>query len=538
MQRAPINSPQERNSLTDLFPIHLPHTIMSQIGANNKRIAKNTLMLYFRMLLLMGVTLYTSRVVLQVLGVEDFGLYSVVGSITTFLGFINTSMTAAAQRFLSYSKGKDSTDGQNEMFNSVFLAQTCITLLILLIGEVLGVLYIQNFLNVAPERLPAAHIVFQCSLFAFLCKAISVPYSASIIANEHMSAYAKISIIEGLFLLLVVIILPYAETDKLICYAFSMFAVTFLIQSGYRFYCRKHFSECHIKKTWNKQNIRSIFNYASWNLLGAFSSVTIDQGVNIILNSFFGLIVNAARGIAFQVSAAVASLSGNFQQAINPQIVKSYACNDFTGMHNLIIKGTRLSHFMLFALAIPIMFNLEEILRLWLGEVPRYTLLFCQLAIINSLISSFSGMLLTGAMATGNIKRYQLIVAGINLMNLPLSWLCLYFYPNPYLTMYIMIGISIIAFCARLYLVSRLIHLSKFQFIRQVFAPIIKVCVSTISFLYIFYHYFEIPSGTVYLIPSILWCLCVVLSSTFLLGINQQERQMSLTFIKKKIMRK
>lgn len=495
-------------------------------------------MLYFRMLLLMVVTLYTSRVVLKELGVEDYGLYAVVGSITTFLGFINTSMTAAAQRFLSYSKGKDGTKGQNEMFNSVFLAQTCITLLTLLIGEILGVLYIQNFLNVAPERLPAAHIVFQCSLFAFLCKAISVPYTASIIANEHMSAYAKISIIEGLFLLLVVILLPFANTDKLICYAFSMFAVTFLIQSGYRIYCKKHFSECHIKKTWNKQNIRSIFNYAGWNLLGAFSAVTIDQGVNIILNSFFGLIVNAARGFAFQVSAAVASLSGNFQQAINPQIVKTYACNDFTGMHNLIMKGTRLSFFMLFALAIPIMFNLEEVLRLWLGEVPRYTLLFCQLAIINSLITSFSGMLLTGAMATGNIKKYQIIVASINLMNLPLSWGCLCLYPNPYLTMYIMIGISIIAFFTRLYLVSELIQLSKIQFIKKVFVPVVKVCALVLSILFLFYHHIEIPSGIVPLTPFIILCLCVVLISIFLFGINQQERQMALTFIKKKIMRK
>ena len=511
---------------------------MSQTGTNNKRIAKNTLMLYFRMLLLMGVTLYTSRVVLKVLGVEDFGLYSVVGSITTFLGFINTSMTAAAQRFLSYSKGKDSAEGQNKTFNSIFLSQTLITLLILVVGETLGTLYIQNFLNVAQERLPAAHIVFQCSLFAFLCKAISVPYTASIIANEHMSAYAKISIIEGLFLLLVVILLPFANTDKLICYAISMFVVTFSIQLCYRLYCRKYFSECHIKRNWDRKSIRKIFNYGGWNLLGAFSSVTIDQGVNIILNSFFGFIVNAALGIAFQISAAVSSLSGNFQQAINPQIVKSYACNDFTGMHSLIMKGTRLSFFMLFTLATPIMFNLEKVLCIWLGEVPPYTLLFCQLAIINSLITSFSGMLLTGAMATGNIKKYQIIVASINLMNLPLSWGCLYLYPNPYLTMYIMIGISIIAFCTRLYLVSELIHLSKIQFIKKVFVPIIKVCTLTLSILFLFYHYIEVPSGFIPLILFISLCLCVVLISIFLFGINQQERQMALTFIKKKTMRK
>lgn len=495
-------------------------------------------MLYFRMLLLMGVTLYTSRVVLQVLGVDDFGLYSVVGSITTFLGFINTSMTAAAQRFLSYSKGKDSTDGQNETFNSIFLAQTFITLLIFLIGETLGVLYIQNFLNVAPERLTAAHIVFQCSLFAFLCKAISVPYTASIIANEHMSAYAKISIIEGLFLLLIVILLPYANTDKLICYAFSMFAVTFLIQSIYRFYCSKHFSECRIRGTWNRQNIRRIFNYAGWNLLGAFSSVTLDQGVNIVLNSFFGLIVNAARGIAFQVSAAVASLSGNFQQAINPQIVKSYANNNLSNMHNLIMKGTRLSFFMLFMLSVPIMFHLEEVLCLWLGEVPEYTRLFCLLAIINSLISSLSGMLLTGAMATGNIKRYQLIVAGINLTNLPLSWIGLHFFPNPYLTMYIMIGVSITAFCARLHLVSQLIHLDKWQFITRTVFPIFKVCIGVFPILVIFYHHIDTPSGVIYLIPSMTLCLCVVLAGIFILGMNRQERQTASDFIKRKFSNK
>ena len=329
---------------------------MSEVISSNKRIAKNTLMLYIRMLLLMLVNLYTSRVVFNVLGVEDYGLYSVVGSIVIFLGFVNASMTAASQRFLSYSKGHGDLASQTSMFNSLSVTHIITALLIFVIAEPGGIFYIETYLNVAPEKISAAHIVFQFSLFSLLIKTTTVPYNAAIIANERMSAFAYISIGEVALQLSSALILKHILHNQLIWYAVMMFLTVLCTQIGYVLYSKIHFKECRLCRTWDKKTVKEVFSYSGWNLLGTFSSVTIDQGVNMLLNSFFGVIVNASRGIAFQVSGAITTLSGNFQQAMNPQIVKSYASNDLSNMHRLIIKGTRFSFYLLLIFSAPIFF--------------------------------------------------------------------------------------------------------------------------------------------------------------------------------------
>lgn len=316
-------------------------------------------------------------------------------------------------------------------------------------------------MNVNPSRITAAHIVFQFSLGCLLCKTLTVPYNAALISNEKMDAFALISIAEGLLQLTIAFLLPLAITDKLILYAGLMFAVVFITQLCYRFYSYKHFPECRLRKNWKRNKIREIFVYSGWNLFGALSSVIISQGMNLVLNFYFGVVINAARGIATQVNGALASFTGNFQQSLNPQIVKTYAAKEYSQMHQYIIIGSRLSFFLLLALAVPFMYNMQDILQLWLVNVPEYTPWLCRLELTYALIGTLSGTLLIGVMATNNIKKYQLVVATINMLTMPLAILSLQIYKNPYIASVVMCIVAVIAFYARLVIAGRQIFLPK-----------------------------------------------------------------------------
>lgn len=501
---------------------------------NNKRIAKNTIMLYIRMVLLMLVNLYASRVVLKALGVEDYGLYSIVGAVVIFLGFINISMSASSQRFLSFSQGKGDFEDLSSTFSSVSIVQLIISALILIVGETLGVIYIENFLNVSPEKIPVAHIVYQFSLFSFIIKTLTVPYNASIIANEKMDVFAILSIVEALLQLVVVLVLKVLVKDKLVIYAFMVLCSVSVIQLCYRFYCAAKFKECKLRRNWKKSTIRAMFSYSGWNLLGSLSAVAIDQGINMILNSFFGVIVNAARGIAFQVSGSIASLSGNFQQALNPQIVKTFAVDERTKMHRLVMNGTRFCYYLLLVLSIPVLFNIHSLLGLWLGVIPHYAERFCKLVLINALITAFSGSLLMGAMATGNIKKYQIVVASINMLNIPVSLIALYLYPDPYITVYIMIVFSIIAFAARLTLTGRLIKMPVIGFIKDVIVPVFVTTTFSVLIVYGINRLIENANILTLILRMVLSFLGVVVAIA-VLGVTHHERTLAISFIKQRM---
>lgn len=512
--------------------------MVSNNQTSNKRIAKNTMMLYIRMVFVLVVNLYVSRVVLKALGVEDYGLFSVVGSVVTFLGFLNTSMAAASQRFLAYAKGKGNEENLSSTFNSIVRVQLIIAAIVLILCETIGVYYINHYLNVDPSKIGAAHIVFQFSIASFLINTITVPYNASIIANERMDIFALYSIIEVILKLGVAFLLPLFVENTLIYYAAMMFGLVFIIQALYRWFCRRNFDECKLKNNAKKQIIKEILSYSGWNLMGSFSAVATNQGVNMVLNSFFGVVVNAARGISFQVSAAMAQLYSNFQQALNPQIVKSYAAKDFDRMHFLITQGTRLAFFLLFVCALPILFNIDGILKLWLGDVPDYTAMFCILVITNSLINTMSQSLLMGAMATGNIRKYQIIVASINLMNVPLSIIALIIYPDPYLTTYVMIVLSSIAFIARMILVHQMIDLSISNFIQKAIGPI---AISTvISILLMVLLGIMLPAnesiGRMFIRLVIMFLLCIGTVAVF--GMTKQERLLVINYVKAKVFKK
>ena len=492
-------------------------------------------MLYTRMLVLMAVNLYTARIVLNALVVDDYGLYSLVGGVVIFLGVINLSMTASTQRFLSYSHGQDEQEGVSRMFNSVLAVHLLLGIAVFIIGEALGIVYVSYFLNVAPARITAAHIVFQFSLLSFVVKTITVPYHASIIANERMHVFAVCSLIEGgLQLASALAIIRMGGSDKLIWYAAFMFITVFVTQLCYRVYSTRNFGECRFKRNWERKTIKEIFAFSGWNLFGSFSTVAIDQGVNMTLNSFFGVAVNAARGISFQVSGAVSSLSGNMQQALNPQIVKTYAGGQQSENHKILTSGTRLCFCLMILLAAPAFFNMEGLLSLWLGDVPDYTTGFCQWVIGIFLISSLSGCLITEAMATGNIKRYQLTVATINIANLPLSIIALHFYHDPYITFYLMAALGALAFMARLWLTSRMAGFSISSFVKGAILPSLYLT-TTITVLCLVISKQLPTEGIIWLIFNCCICFLIAAGSIIAIGLTSNERKKLIAIIKTKM---
>ena len=506
------------------------------ISDNNKRIAKNTLMLYIRMVLLMLVNLYTARIVLQALGVEDYGLYSIVGAVVIFLGFINNSMSAASQRFLSFYQGKGDEEKLSSVFNSILVVQGIISLIILLLGETCGVLYIQYVLNVDASKIPIAHIVYQFSLLSFISKTLNVPYNASIVANERMDAFALISIAEGLLQLIVVFVLQLLPEHRLVAYAAMMFATMVIIQCCYHIYSAYHFKECKIRRNWDKVVIREIFAYSGWNLLASLSVVLVQQGVNMILNSFFGVIVNAARGISFQVNGAIASLSGSFQQSINPQIIKSYAEKEREKMYALVMNGTRFSFYLLLVLIVPVFFNMKSLLQLWLGNVPPYTEMFCRLVLLNHFSVVLADSLRVGTMATGRIRNFQVVISVLYMLNVPLSIIGLYIYPNPYLTAYIMIGLYILAFIASLIIASQIIGMSIMVFIKKTLIPVLSVM--SLSFLCAcIIDKLIVNSSIIILTGRMIAMVIMSFIVIYFVGITNKERIAAVNFIKKKMKR-
>ena len=503
----------------------------SQTTDNNKKIAKNTLLLYFRMLLMMFVTLFTSRVVLDKLGVTDYGIYNVVGGVVAMLGFLNSSMSNAVQRYLSFEIGKNNEDGVNRIFNVSLFAHAGIAVFVFVVMEIVGVWYLNTHMNIPAERMDAANWVLQCSIFTTLFTILQVPYNAIIISKEQMGIYAYISILEVVLKLLVVYMLAIGNFDKLKLYSVLIMVVTIGIMMIYRFYCTRKYKEAKFKfiKDWNL--LKQIVGFASWNMLGELAWVFTGQGVNIILNSFFGPVVNAARGLAEQVNGAVNRFVANFQTAVNPQLIKNYASDQLGEMKTLLFRSTRFSYYLLLALSLPIILKMDFILHLWLKEVPDYTTGFCQLVLVSSLVSTLSNLLAQVARAYGKIRNYQIIVSIFLFLNFPLSYIVLKFGGSPLSTMFVNIGINAMLLFVRLRLTNRMIQMTYGSFIRNVLFPVIIV--TAVALVIPLTIYFMLDNS---IISFIIVCLVSFVSvgvSTYALGMNANERLYILAAISK-----
>jgi O-antigen/teichoic acid export membrane protein len=491
---------------------------------NNKRIAKNTMFLFFRMFFTMGVSLYTTRIVLNALGVEDFGIYNVVGGVVSMLAFLSASMATATQRFFSFELGKKNHLQLNKIFCMSVNIHAILALFVLLIAESIGLWFLNNKLMIPFDRIEAANWVYQFSVASFIVTIMSVPYNATIISNERMKIYAYISIIDVVIKLTIVFSLLWIGYDKLKMYAVLTFFVSVLVFIIYKIYCKRNFTTSNFKLYWDKKLFITLLNYSGWNLFGSAAGVTMGQGVNILLNIFFGPAVNAARGVAYQVKGAVNMLVTNFQVAMNPQIVKSFASNDLKYMHQIIFQGSKFSFYLLYICSLPILIETEFILNLWLNNVPEYTIIFTRLALVNVLIDSLSGPLMNAAQASGNIKKYQAVVGGLLLLILPLSYVFLNAGYDPEITLYISISMSIIALLVRLYLISSLVSFPILSFMNQVVLKVILVSVSSIFLPLVLIHTMEYDlTRTIFVL---LFSVISVLFSIYWFGITNKERSL------------
>ena len=506
---------------------------MTNSQSNSNRIAKNTLLLYVRMIFLMLVSLYTSRVILNALGVVDYGIYMAVGGFVAMFGVISNSLTAAISRFITFELGKQDENRIKEVFSASLHIQFLISGITLLLLETVGIWFLNTQMTIPSDRINAANWVFQFSILTFVINLISIPYNASIIAHEHMKAFAYIGIIQAIATLCVAFIIKVIPSNKLSCYAFLIAIIAIFIRILYGYYCKRQFVECSsFHRKCNKNIIKEIFNFAGWNFIGSTSGILRDQGVNLLINIFCGPAVNAARGIAMQVSAAVTQFSNNFLTAINPQITKSYASGDQNYLFNLVFKGARLSCYLLLLLSLPVLVETHEILQLWLKIVPEYAVPFVRLILIYVIVESISYTMITLMLATGDIKNYQILVGGFQLLNFPISFILLKLGYAPEATIVTSIVIAFICLFLRIYMLHKMVAFPIKPFLQNVLLNIIVVGIVAAIIPLMVVQFME--SGLVRLFVN---CLLTLISTSiimYFIGCNHQER----TFINEKIFSK
>ncbi len=478
---------------------------------------------------MMIVSLYTSRVVLNALGVEDYGLYNVIGGLVVMFNLLSGSISAAISRFITYELGKGDKQKLSLIFSSAMTIQLILIIIVIIFAETIGVWFLNTQMNIAEQRIGASNWVFQFSLLTFIVNLLSIPYNAVIIAHERMSAFAYISIIETIGKLLIAFLILISPVDKLIFYSILMCIVSCIIRYIYSRYSKKHFIECrHIKLSYNKKNLNEMFRFAGWNFIGSSSVLLRDQGINILINIFCGAAVNAARGIAIQVNTAISSFINNFMTAVNPQITKSYAENNKDYMNMLIYKSTQYSYYLLLILSLPVFFNTEYILQIWLKTVPEYTVEFVQLILILSMTDCLYRPLLTAHLATGNIKLLQIVVGGINLLNLPISFIFLKIGMPPYVTILVAMVLSLICLFIRVYLYNRIEQFCIRNFCIKVLFNISIVTITSVILPLLCKPLME-NNFADFILLSVL-CLLNGVGAILFIGLNKDER----SFLKNK----
>ncbi len=503
---------------------------------NNKRVAKNTLFLYFRMILIMLVTLYTSRVVLAQLGIKDYGIYNVVGGVVTMFAFLNNCMTTSTQRFLTFELGKGNTQRLKDVFAASLNIHIAIAFTIVVLAESIGLWFVNYKLVIPADRLVAANWVFQFAILSFCVNIIQVPYNAVIIAHEKMNVYAYISIVEVMLKLGIVYLLSVSPFDKLIAYAVLIFAVQLLIRAIYQIYCRKNYEESKFRLFWDKGLYQQMSGFAGWNLFGSLAWMLRDQGLNIVLNLFFGPVINAARGVATQVSGAVMNFISNFQVALNPQITKNYANGNIQEMEKLTYLGIKFSYIILFFLAFPLSLNINYVLRLWLVEVPDYTALFIILIMIDSMVGNLFGVpLMTSLSATGKIRNYQIVVSFIILLIVPVGYIALRLGCDAPSVFYITIIFSGISGFARFLFCRKQIGYSLREMTKGVLLPVLSMTVVALPLpIFAKLEYFQTDTLMNFLLICLISIVMTFVSAWFV-GLNTTEKGKLLSIIKSKI---
>lgn len=507
-------------------------------STNNKRLARNTIVLYFRMLFTMVLQLYTSRLVLQALGVEDYGIYNVVGGVIAMLNFVNMSLSNADSRFIAVEIGSGNQGSVKKLFSCIMSIHWLFSAIILLFAETIGLWFVMNKLVIPEGRMTAAIWVYQSAVLSSIITIISSPYNGLIIAHEKMSAFAAISIFDALAKFCVAVFLFYSPIDCLISYAILYVLILIIVRLIYTFYCKKNFEESSYNITWDKNISIKVLSFAGWTLTGNVAVMGYTQGLNILLNIFFGAVVNAARGVSVQVQAAARMFFAGFQTAINPQIFKSYAQQDYERLHTLVFMSSRFSFFLMLLVTIPLCMHTQYILELWLGTVPEYTTDFVRIMLAVGLINTLQNPTMTALHATGNIKKVQIVESILLLSVVPLAYVLLKFFCiSPVQVFVVYLVIEFMTQFVRVYMIYPIIYLRMVDYFTKVMCPISIVSIASVFICLVISRIIDVSNWWMLFIAVLAYVLATMII-IFLLGLQQSERQLIYRFICKKILRK
>ncbi len=498
----------------------------------HNRIAKNTGFLYIRMLITMAATFYTSRVVLNALGIESYGIYNVVGGMVAMFSFLTGTFTACTQRFLNYEQGHGNKNKLQKIVSMSLLLNALISILIVVIAEIIGLWFINHKLVISTESLYAAHWVFQFTLITMVVTIMSTPYNAVIISHERMNVFAYISIVETFLKLSVALIIDHSDSNRLILYSGLILLVALIIRTIYSIYCRKNFQECHFIYFWDQNIFKDMAQFAGWNLYGNFAFIMITQGINMMLNIFFGPAVNASRGIAVQVQNVIQNFANNFTIAVNPRITQNYALGKNEEMFKLILFSSKFSFFLLLLLSFPILIETNSILKIWLGQVPNYSVIFMRIILVQMLIRILQNPLHSAMHATGRMKKYQLIDGSILLLNIPISYILLINNAKPQSVFITSLSITFIALFALLYILRETINFSIKSYIKNVLIPVLYVCLSLLTINLLFFYISETFTFYIRFGCRILISTSSTLLSIWFIGMKFQERKWVIDYIK------
>lgn len=490
---------------------------------DKRLIAKNTFYLYSRTFISMIVSLYTSRVILEALGVVDFGILNVVGGVIAMMTFLNGSMSVATQRFLTFELGRGEDGHFSKVFSMSIYIHTAIALVVVVLAETVGLWFVNTQLVIPADRMFAANCVYQATIMSAALGIYQTPYNASIISHERMYIYAWIGLGETFVRLGLVILLLHYGGDRLAVWSFAMFAVQFLISAFYRYYCRTYLSGCKARRAWDKALFRKMLGFTGWNMFGTVAWALKDQGASILLNIFGGPVANAARGVAGQVSGAVRGLIGGFQTAINPQLTKTYAAGRNDSTCRLLYQTSKMSFFLMMVVSLPLCAEINFVLNLWLVDVPQYAGIFSVLVIIDSLLDTLAGPMITALLATGNIKWYQIVVGSLLLLNIPCAYIWLRIGGPIETPLIVSIIFMIAGNAARLIFCRNMIGLSLREYTKDVVIPILSIfSIGVITVIAINRLFAE---GWLRLFLNIAATMVVTIPLIYAYGLKRNERQ-------------
>ena len=503
---------------------------MSINQINNKRIAKNTAMLYFRMLLMMGVSFFMTRILLKELGIEDFGIYNIVGGVVAMFASLRGIFASSTQRFLNFEMGRKNIEALNRIFSKSIIIHIILALLLLVFAETIGLWFVNNKLVLNPDKLSSANLVYQFSILTTLVTLLTIPFDAVIIANEKMDIYAYLSILDVVLKIGVILVLSNTEGNALVIYSFLVLLISLIIRSLSSWYCKRNFSECKFKLFWDPKLFKEMGSFAGWNFLGNTAFVLTNEGTNILLNFFGGAPINAARAVAYQVRSVSTQFTGTMMMAINPQIIKQYAEKKFKPAMDLVYFSSKISFFILLAITLPVLVYAEIILKLWLEIIPEHTVIFVRLILVFVLIRVFHGPLDTLFKATGKIKKYQLIDSGILLINLPLSYFLLTLGFEFSVVFNVMIVVEIINLICLLLLANKVANFNIKSYFTNVILPCTLVVLSTTPLVY---YLLSLSNSLSTTIGSILILVIFIVCLFWGFGLNKSEKSIAKNSLEK-----